>query len=181
MFEIMCKDIIEIPIFILDFILEVTQIPVTENQLVLMRSNFFEDLCQMEARKESFTKDFEEDDYVKLQELYSKCITIILSNFEGDAEETFSSLDAKMDVRFLTNILDYNLEKIGVKNMQDLTSYLQTKKEMKFDDDICHILDVLIIFKKMGEKVKEGNLTIRYKEYLNKDEFADRKEVLEYL
>lgn len=47
MFEIMGKEILEIPIFILDFILEVTQIPVEPNQIVLMRSTFFEDLCQM--------------------------------------------------------------------------------------------------------------------------------------
>jgi hypothetical protein len=47
MFQIMCKEILEIPVFILDFLLEVTQIPVRDNQLVLMRSTFFEDLCQM--------------------------------------------------------------------------------------------------------------------------------------
>ena len=121
----MCKEVLEIPIFILDFILEVTQIPVTNNQIVLMRSTFFEDLCQMESRKESFTKDFDQKDHEKLQELYSKCVTIILSNFEGDAKETFDSLDTKLDARFLTNILDYVLESIGVKNMEDLNKYLE--------------------------------------------------------
>jgi hypothetical protein len=59
MFDVMCKEIIEIPIFILDFILEVTQIPIQPNQIVLMRSTFFEDLCQMDNKKDQFTKDFE--------------------------------------------------------------------------------------------------------------------------
>jgi hypothetical protein len=45
----MCGEIINVPIFLLDFILEVTQIPIKENQEALMRSTFFEDLCQMEA------------------------------------------------------------------------------------------------------------------------------------
>ena len=48
MFKVFCNETMEIPIFIMDFINEVTQIPVMENQGVLMRSTFFEDLCQME-------------------------------------------------------------------------------------------------------------------------------------
>lgn len=52
---------------------------------------------------------------------------------------------------------------------------------MKFDEDICRMLDVLTIFKKMKEKVPEGNLIVRFNEYLNKDEFQDRKAVLDYL
>lgn len=63
MFSIMCKEVLEIPIFILDFILEVTQIPVTNNQIVLMRSTFFEDLCQMENKKDTFNKDFDQTDH----------------------------------------------------------------------------------------------------------------------
>lgn len=96
MFDILCKEIIEIPGFILDFILEVTQIPVQQNQIVLMRSTFFEDLCQMDSKRDSFTKDFEEKDFEILSEIYSKCVTIILSNFEGDQPETFSSIDTKL-------------------------------------------------------------------------------------
>lgn len=44
-FQVVCKELADLPLFILDFILEVTQIPVKENQLALMRSSFFEDLC----------------------------------------------------------------------------------------------------------------------------------------
>lgn len=35
------------PLFLLDFILEVTQVPIYENQTALMNSTFFEDLCQL--------------------------------------------------------------------------------------------------------------------------------------
>lgn len=40
------------PLFLLDFILEVTQVPIYENQTALMNSTFFEDLCQL---KNAFT------------------------------------------------------------------------------------------------------------------------------
>ena len=43
-----CSDIAEIPIFILDFILEVTQIPIIANQEAFIKSSFFEDLCLLQ-------------------------------------------------------------------------------------------------------------------------------------
>ena len=52
LFQIYCYDIREVPLYLLDFILEVTQIPIYENQTALMNSTFFEDLCQL---KNSFT------------------------------------------------------------------------------------------------------------------------------
>ena len=45
----MNKKIIFVPEFLLDFLNEVTQIPVKANQQVLMNSSFFEDLCQMDS------------------------------------------------------------------------------------------------------------------------------------
>ena len=44
----MSYDIADVPMFLLDFLLEVTQIPVKANQEALMSLTFFEDLCQME-------------------------------------------------------------------------------------------------------------------------------------
>jgi hypothetical protein len=49
LFHIFCNEIKEVPLFLLDFILEVTQIPIYENQHALMSSTFFEDLCQLKA------------------------------------------------------------------------------------------------------------------------------------
>jgi hypothetical protein len=42
---VLCGKLAEVPGFILDFLLEVTQIPVKANQASLMTSPFFEDLC----------------------------------------------------------------------------------------------------------------------------------------
>ncbi len=80
-----------------------------------MTSTFFEDLCQMEARREQFATDPEAFD-----DIYAKCVTIILSNFEGDANETFVSLDNKLELKFLTNILDSKLNKLGITNINKL-------------------------------------------------------------
>ena len=49
LFVVMCKQIVDVPEFLLDFLNEVTQIPVKANQEALMSSSFFEDLCQMET------------------------------------------------------------------------------------------------------------------------------------
>lgn len=54
LFHIFCSDIQEVPLFLLDFILEVTQIPIYENQQALISSTFFEDLCQL---KNSFANE----------------------------------------------------------------------------------------------------------------------------
>ena len=47
LFEVICRGIIDVPLFLLDFLIEITQIPVKQNQEALMSSSFFEDLCQM--------------------------------------------------------------------------------------------------------------------------------------
>lgn len=179
MFQIMCKEIIQIPIFILDFLLEVTQIAVPDNQLGLMRSTFFEDLCQMESKSENFTREFEAEDLGTLSELYSKCVTIILSNFEGDSDEIFKSLDNKLESRFLTNMLDSILKEKDIDTMEKLENALNLSKELTFEEDITRLLDVLTIFKKMEEKVPEGNMIMRYREY--KESNPAMKEVIDFL
>lgn len=83
LFHIFCSDIQEVPLFLLDFILEVTQIPIYENQQALMSSTFFEDLCQL---KNSFSSEqtmidrgFKTLEHVEA--IYYKSLKIILSNF----------------------------------------------------------------------------------------------------
>jgi hypothetical protein len=56
LFQIYCYEIQIVPAFLLDFLLEVTQIPIYDNQAALMSSTFFEDLCQLK-NSFSFTKD----------------------------------------------------------------------------------------------------------------------------
>lgn len=48
LFGVICRSIIEVPEFLLDFLIEITMIPVKLNQEDLINSSFFEDLCQMD-------------------------------------------------------------------------------------------------------------------------------------
>jgi hypothetical protein len=70
--------------FLLDFILEVTQIPVKANQDALMKLSFFEDVCGLEhtfSKPENVSlKGFDGKEYL-IEEIYFKTIQIILSNF----------------------------------------------------------------------------------------------------
>ncbi len=98
LFHIFCSDIEEVPLFLLDFILEVTQIPIYENQQALMSSTFFEDLCQL---RQSFIPDkVVMDRGFKTREpveaIYYKSLKIILSNFEGNDLKTFEAVDSKL-------------------------------------------------------------------------------------
>ena len=47
MFSAYSKSIRTVPLNLMDFLSEVTQIPAKENQKALVESSFFEDLCQM--------------------------------------------------------------------------------------------------------------------------------------
>ena len=52
LFQIYCNEIKVVPLYLLEFINEVTQVPIYENQTALMNSTFFEDLSQL---KNAFT------------------------------------------------------------------------------------------------------------------------------
>jgi len=98
LFHIFCSDIEEVPLFLLDFILEVTQIPIYENQQALMSSTFFEDLCQLRdsfvEEKVVFDRGFKTREHVEA--IYYKSLKIILSNFEGNDLKTFEAVDSKL-------------------------------------------------------------------------------------
>ena len=69
--------------FLLDFLLEVTQIPVKANQEELISLTLFEDLCQMERffSNEGNLSKRGFDNIQPLNDIYFKSIEIILSNF----------------------------------------------------------------------------------------------------
>lgn len=88
----MNREISPVPMFLLDFLLEVTQIPVKANQEVLISLTLFEDLCQMErffSKEGNLSKRGFENDIQPLNDIYFKSIEIILSNFEGNDLKTF--------------------------------------------------------------------------------------------
>lgn len=165
MFRIFCTETMEIPIFIMDFINEVTQIPILENQLALMRSTFFEDLCQMEETlsKDENMKDLGVEGQKALSDIYSKAVTIILSNFEGNKQDTFALLDDKLEPKFLINILDQLLKSEGLTNIHKLKAKLKQSKLFVFEEEIQNIINILCIFKKMEEKIPNGKLVDSYK------------------
>lgn len=78
-----------------------------------MRSTFFEDLCQMEG----FFSEYKNIEARKLQgrksidNIFFKSVEIILSNFEGNSLKTFTSLDSKLEPKFLINILWMKLKR----------------------------------------------------------------------
>ena len=171
MFKIFCSEIMDIPIFILDFILEVTQIPVKENQLVLMRSTFFEDLCAMEDRfsKEENLRerDIKEEGINALANIYQKSVKIILSSFEGDDNDTFTLLDDKLESKFLINILDRLLKSEKLIHLKALKERLKSSKNEEFQERILEIIDILMIFKKMEEKIplRKSKLVESFNDY----------------
>lgn len=128
LFAIFCLEIKEVPLFLLDFLLEVTQIPIYENQKALMVSTFFEDLCQLKASFKSekvlMERGFGEDrSYV--QSIYFLSIKIILSNFEGNSENTFKTLDSKLEIKFLLDTMKEKLEEMKIKTCQDLQEHIK--------------------------------------------------------
>lgn len=85
-----------------------------------MRSTFFEDLCQMEVLFATegvlYERSIKEDDIEHLEEIYFKSVEIVLSNFEGNDEKIYLSLDKKVSSKFLTNILSRKLATKGITN-----------------------------------------------------------------
>lgn len=59
-----------------------------------------------------------------MQEIYFKSFEIILSNFEGNSDKTFLLLDAKLDPRFLPNILKNKLDSMKIKDQAQLITYI---------------------------------------------------------
>jgi hypothetical protein len=60
-----------------------------------------------------------------LEQIYFKSVEIILSNFEGNDEKTFLSLDKKLSSKFLTNILSRKLATKGITNREQLIKHIK--------------------------------------------------------
>ena len=111
--------------------MEVTYIPVKQNQDALLNLTFFEDACSLHN---SFYK---KPDYVamkgfdgaaeqqNLNSIFEKTILIILSCFEGNELKTFKAIDNKLEPKFLTNILTEKLEKMGLSTKEQAIEYIE--------------------------------------------------------
>ena len=95
--KILNKNITNIPNFMLDFLIEVIQLPCLENQLTLCRSTFFEDVCylsQFFASQENLeSRLFHSSvDIQCLQELYNKILIAVMSVLEGNDDRIYEDL-----------------------------------------------------------------------------------------
>lgn len=148
--------------FLLDFILEVTQIPVKLNQDALMNLTFFEDVCSLYStffsnKSEAISmKGFDGKEDL-LDDIFSKAIQIILSNFEGDDLKTFQSIDNKLEPKFLVNILMKKLEKMGLHTKENAIEYIDKISTCDFDEDMMSVLNIIIIFLKLKEKLGDAS------------------------
>ena len=69
-----------------------------------MNSTFFEDLCQLkmqftfndESLKEKKLLETNFSDFSAVNEIFYKSFEIILSNFEGNDDRTYTALDSKL-------------------------------------------------------------------------------------
>lgn len=57
-------------------------------------------------------------------EIFQKCVQIILSNFEGNSQEYFMRLDEKLDPNFLIKIFKTKLNGIGIGSKESFDSYI---------------------------------------------------------
>ena len=168
LFEVICRSIVEVPEFLLDFLIEITQIPVKLNQEALMNSSFFEDLCQMGNEllkpEKLAARSFDENSH-PLEKIFGKSVQIILSNFEGNDLTTYKILDSKLDPKFLTSILESRFNAINVSTKRDLLEYIKLSLETEdengrkhiqtmYPEEIMGIFEIIIIFMKLEEKLK---------------------------
>jgi hypothetical protein len=84
LFKIMNDKVVNIPMFLLDFINEITQLPCIENQRAFIKSTFFEDISYLAdffednssilQRKFNPVPEDDDDPYNTLKEIYQKGI-----------------------------------------------------------------------------------------------------------
>ena len=108
--KIMNKAITLIPSFMLDFLVEVIQLPCLENQIALCKSTFFEDACYLSSffmiKVNQVNRLFETaDDLNELQELYNKILIAVMSVLEGNDEKIYEDLQAKLESNFLIDFI----------------------------------------------------------------------------
>ncbi|CAD8077595.1 unnamed protein product [Paramecium sonneborni] len=179
--RVFCKafnsKISEIPIYILDFILEVVQVPCLENQITLCKTTFFEDVCylvqQLSIEKNQEQRGLKDSGMQSLFNIYNKIIIIIMSVLEGNDERIQEDLQKKIDPKFLIEIFKQYLQNHNpqIQRKEDMVKALEEqslsktqnqeakqsyedKQIQKKNDDITEkILNVLII----KEKIKFKN------------------------
>lgn len=93
-----------------------------------MKYSFFEDVCALQktfSNPEVLSqKGFDGKDYESIENIYFKAIQIILSNFEGNEQKIFRTLDSKLQPQFLTKILVEKLAALDLHTKENIIEYI---------------------------------------------------------
>ncbi|EAR82683.2 MIR domain protein (macronuclear) [Tetrahymena thermophila SB210] len=182
--KIINKNVVEIPIIISEFLIEVAQVPCLQNQISLCQTSYFEDislLSQFIEQVEEKTKTLisfnsqQPEEEINLLDLYSKAIQTALVVFEGNDPQIYEEVMSKISVEFMQIIVNKRLKLMKVENVQQLKAYIQTHEiRGYYDKHVVEIFNVLIIIKRCQEY--DANVKDRF--YTN---ILKEQEILECL
>ncbi|KAM3147677.1 hypothetical protein pb186bvf_000005 [Paramecium bursaria] len=169
--RILSRAIIIIPSSIMDFLIEIIQLPCVDNQINLCHTTFFEDVSHMSKvmsdPKNQKPRLFEtQEDFQELHELQNKILVAVLSVLEGNNEKIFKDLENKLEAQFLVQFLEQNLISLGIRSEADFDLYLQQQDKI-FNQDMLRILNVCIIKKKVHSFSNESKWIQQFKEEIN--------------
>lgn len=68
-----------------------------------------------------------------MNQIFFKSFKIILSNFEGNDDKTFTTLDTKLEAKFLILVLKEKLSSMGIETSEQLIEHINTYSNL--DDD----------------------------------------------
>jgi hypothetical protein len=171
-FKIMNVNILAIPLFLLDFVNEVTQLPCVENQVTFCKSTFLEDLCFMEAfmtKEKQITMLIESKENVdELFDIYNKSVSLVLSNMEGNDDVVFDQIRYKLTLGFLGALTIYNfrecLDHFNIpydKNHQLITNdnvsrLKEAIKKSELPDCYLNLINIFSVLYKENDRRREG-------------------------
>lgn len=103
---------VKVPFSIINFIIEVTQIPCISNQLFLCESSFFHDFANLEAEIENQLKSEKIDPKIRgnieiINKLYSLCINNVISCLEGNKRKIYNFLSSEDLCKFFVRCLSF--------------------------------------------------------------------------
>ncbi|KAL4465345.1 hypothetical protein ABPG72_016746, partial [Tetrahymena utriculariae] len=182
--KIINKNVVQIPIIISEFLIEVAQVPCLQNQISLCQTSYFEDISllsqfieQMEEKTSaliSFNSKQPEEE-INLLDLYSKAIQTALVVFEGNDPQIYEEVMSKISVEFMQIVVNKRLKLMKVENVQQLKTYISSHEVRGYyDQHVEEIFNVLIIIKRCQEY--DANVKDRF--FCN---MLKEQEILEHL
>lgn len=145
LFKILGRSLAELPLSLIYFLNEVTQLPCIDNQITLCKGTFFEDVCLVQKT----TVERSEIEMEKLLEIYNKSIDIALSCLEGNESRIFEDLSNKVDSYFFVSLIEENLKGINSYRAGFTTFENELKQAKTHDSKIQQILKIVCVVSKL--------------------------------